>query len=283
MNSPWYLPHSGMLFLARWIGTHPGFHALNARAPKFRCPQLLYLMNLFKKHLDGAPRHRRSRQKRHANCKKSPPLSSPAKLRGQRVFTWLIAAGAALLVLITFWAAAPNRQSAVTAVSWVPISQTLGLEDATLIPDSDSFRLATTADFDPDAISWLHTSGRQVSGEIPGAYSGVDKSDAYVLIGKNDMRRVLIIVNGKVRCDAQYKTVALAVRVPRNSIEKIDWSRTPGEPDGDGLFIVSNASSPGSGIVLFLSWNADRFGNPNRLSPSAAVLNSLEGAPSFFG
>jgi hypothetical protein len=131
-----------------------------------------------------------------------------------------------------------------------------------LISDSDNFRLATTADFDPDAISWLHGSSPEASGEIPGAYSGADKSDAYVLIGKNGMRRVLIMANGQVRCDAQYRTIALAVRVPRISMEKIDWSRPPGESDGDGLLIVPTADQLGSSVVLFLNGQQVVSGTP---------------------
>jgi hypothetical protein len=49
-------------------------------------------------------------------------------------------------------------------------------EDVRVIPGIERLRLATEEDFDPGAISWLHSLGQQVSGKITGAYSGAEKS-----------------------------------------------------------------------------------------------------------
>ena len=201
-------------------------------------------------------------------AKKTPAsqqASSAPQVRKSRVasvFNWPMVTSGVFLVLVACWTGIPNHRAAVPLAPWVPVSQVLAPEDAGLISDSDNFRLATTADFDPEAISWLHSSGPEASGEIPGAYSGAEKSDAYVLIGKNGMQRVLIMANGQVRCDAQYRTIALAVRVPRISIEKIDWSRPPGESDGDGLLIVATADHLGSSVVLFLDGQQVVSGTP---------------------
>ena len=196
----------------------------------------------------------------------APQQSSRAqeatKSRVAGLFNWPMVASGICLVLVACWIGIPNHRAAVPVAPWVPVSQILASKEANMISDSDNFRLATMADFDPDAISWLHSSGRLASGEIPGAYSGTDKSDAYVLIGKNEMRRVLIMANGQVRCDAQYRTIALAVRVPRILIEKIDWSLPPGESDGDGLLIVPTTDHLGSSVVLFLNGQQVVSGTP---------------------
>ena len=151
--------------------------------------------------------------------------------------------------------------SQAPAVVWVPASRGVAPEDAGLIPDSDNYRVATAADFAPESVSRL--SGQQASGDIPGAYSATGSSHAYVLIGKDSTWRVLIVANGQLRCDARYRTLALVAHIPKNLIQKIDWSdRPPLEPEGDGLLVVSSANSPASGVVLFLQGDQVVTGTP---------------------
>jgi hypothetical protein len=151
--------------------------------------------------------------------------------------------------------------SQAPAVVWIPASRGVAPEDAGLIPDSDSYRVATAADFAPESVSRL--SGQQANGDIPGAYSATGSSHAYVLIGKDSTWRVLIVANGQLRCDARYRTLALVAHIPKNLIQKIDWSdRPPLEPEGDGLLVVSSANSPASGVVLFLQGDQVVTGTP---------------------
>jgi len=126
-------------------------------------------------------------------------------------------------------------------------------EDASRIPRIDRTRLATLEDFDPDAVSWLHDSGQQVSGKISGFYSGSKKSNAYILVGKDNERRVVILAGGQLQYNAEYPRVAIAACVPMELARKIKWAdAVPPESDGDGLLLVRAADAPASGVVLFL-------------------------------
>jgi PilZ domain-containing protein len=145
-----------------------------------------------------------------------------------------------------------SRRRQAPAVHWIPAAQKVAPEDASVIPDSDSYRLATAEDFAPESSSWL-AAGQQAGGDIPGSYSATGWSHAYVLIGKDAVWRVLIVANGQLLCDAQYRNLAIVARVPRNLIAGIDWSNPPpAESEGDGLLIVRNANDPASSVVLFL-------------------------------
>jgi hypothetical protein len=181
--------------------------------------------------------------------------------RRLRVFPLLAVIG--LLTLAVVWIIIFRSGSQAPAATWIPASQGVAPEDAGLIPDSDSYRLATSGDFTPESVSWLSISGQQASGDIPGAYSATGSSHAYVLIGKDSTWRLIIVANGQLRCDTRYQTLAIVAHLPKNSIQKIDWSdRPPLEPEGDGLLVVRAANSPASGLVLFLNGDQVETGTP---------------------
>ena len=141
--------------------------------------------------------------------------------------------------------------------------QEIAPDVARLIPGIETYRLATPADFDPDAVAWLTNSGRQASGEIQGAFSAFGQSRAYVLVGKDGARRIVILANGQLRCDAQYRRVAVVARVPKQAIQKIIWAKPPpAGPEGDGLVVVRTANDPGSSVVLFLRGHEVVSGTP---------------------
>ena len=108
-------------------------------------------------------------------------------------------------------------------------------------------------DFDPDAISWLRSLDQQPTGKISGFYSGSRKSNAYILVGKDNERRVVILAGGQLQYNAEYPRVAIAACVPMELVHQINWAEasTP-ESDGDGLIIVRAADAPASSVVLFL-------------------------------
>jgi hypothetical protein len=133
--------------------------------------------------------------------------------------------------------------------------QPAGVEprDASRIPRIDRTRLATVGDFDADAVSWLHDSGQPVSGRISGFYSGSKKSNAYILVGKDNERRVVILAGGQLQYNAEYPRIAVAACVPMELLRKIKWADpSVPESDGDGLLLVRAADAPASGVVLFL-------------------------------
>jgi hypothetical protein len=77
------------------------------------------------------------------------------------------------------------------------------------------------------------------------------------------LRRVVILADGKLRCDAQYRRVAIVARVPKQSIQKIIWADPPpAGSEGDGLLVVRTANDLGSAVVLFLRGDEVVSGTP---------------------
>jgi hypothetical protein len=170
---------------------------------------------------------------------------------------------AGLLTLGLIWMVISRSGSAATAARWIPASQSVAPEDASLISDSENYRVATSEDFARESVSWLSIAGQQASGDIPGAYSASGSSHAYVLIGRDSSWRVLIVANGQVRCEARYRTLAIVAHIAKNLIQRIDWSDRPAlEPEGDGLLVVRAANDPASGVVLFLQGDQVLTGTP---------------------
>ena len=180
--------------------------------------------------------------------------------RRRRLLGWPMFALAGLIFLFV---ARYYKASTGSASAKKSILQDVPPEVARLIPGIETYRLATPADFDPDAVAWLTNAGRQASGEIQGAFSAFGQSRAYVLVGKDGARRIVILANGQLRCDAQYRRVAVVARVPKQAIQKIIWAKPPpAGPDGDGLVVVRTADDPGSAVVLFLRGHEVVSGTP---------------------
>jgi len=166
---------------------------------------------------------------------------------------WRIVVLAASMVLFTLWIATHGSGGADSAANGNAVPAGVAPEDARRIPRIERTRLATASDFDPDAISWLRGSDLQASGKIPGFYSSTKKSNAYILVGKANERRVVIFADGGLRYNAEYPVIAIAACVPMELVHKINWAEaTPPESDGDGLLIVRAADAPASGVMLFL-------------------------------
>jgi hypothetical protein len=191
------------------------------------------------------------------------PVDSPSfwgiverPIESKRSLKWYFISAACFLGLAAVWFSTLDRTRAEVKTSWIPGSQSVATDDVSLIPGSDTARLAVASDFDSDAVSWLRGSGQLVSGRIPGNYSGASESAAYILIGKQNQRRAVILATGESRYDAEYPAIALAARIPKELIQKIQWAdASPPDASGDGLLIVRNAGDPASAIVIFL-WGA---------------------------
>ncbi len=155
-------------------------------------------------------------------------------------------------VLLTLWIAMRGSGDADSAAKNA-LPAGVAPEDARRIPRIERTRLATAVDFDPDAISWLRSLDQQPTGKISGFYSGSKKSSAYILVGKDNERRVVILAGGQLQYNAEYPRVAIAACVPMELARKIKWAdAVPPESDGDGLLLVRAADAPASGVVLFL-------------------------------
>ncbi len=122
-----------------------------------------------------------------------------------------------------------------------------------IVPGIAGFRLAAATDFAIQASAFLHQLGQPVSGKIPGQFTPAGQSTAYLLVNSEPSWRVLIVENGQLRCDARYKSIAIAGRIPHDLLPRIHWlDRSPAQPSGDGLLLVRSASQKDSALVLFL-------------------------------
>ena len=99
-----------------------------------------------------------------------------AKSRAWRDFKWPIVALAGLATLFIVWTVVSRLSHASSPASGISGTGEMAPEDVRVIPGIERLRLATEEDFDPGAISWLHSLGQHVSGKITGAYSGAEKS-----------------------------------------------------------------------------------------------------------
>jgi hypothetical protein len=188
--------------------------------------------------------------------------AKPAQ-KGWRVLSWPVLLLVALVALFTLWIVA-RRSSAGPATTGNSASPGVAPEDVRMIPGIERLRLATAEDFDPGAISWLRGLGQQVSGKIVGVYSGARNSSAYIFVDKNNARRAVIMAYGEASYNAEYPVIAVALRIPKELIQKISWADpSPPESDGDGLLIVRAADAPASGVVLFLRGTRVVSGNPS--------------------
>lgn len=148
-------------------------------------------------------------------------------------------------------------------------SQTEGIPpaEANLIPGLSGWRLATSDDFDPSAVTWLHNNSHQAEGRIEGDFSGTGggRDVAYALRRDDGSFRVVMLLNGEKLYDVTYSTLGIAARIPKGNLANIEWASSPPDaPDGDGLLLVLHPGDTTSGLVIFSK--AGRTG-------SAAPLN----------
>jgi len=150
------------------------------------------------------------------------------------------------------------RHSAARSTAELPAQPAVisGVVDADvpLIPAVDQWRLARPEDFDASAASWLRAAGQQVSGRLTADISGngVSRDVAYLLVRPDGTRRLILLVERENRYDAYYPFVGIMARIPRSSLERIQWvGQAPEGFDGDGLLITRKADDMASGLILF--------------------------------
>jgi hypothetical protein len=180
------------------------------------------------------------------------PLQKDPKILGRAA----IAIGAIVAVLLVL--AATQRSNKPKTVSEFTGATSSGVlpRDASAIAGVEGWRTATEDDFNPNAVSWIKASGLPAAGRIPADFAGRGTASdvAYVLVGQNGSRRLVLLENGEERYDTPYPAIAIAARVPKENISGIEWTgMPPAHNDGDGLLVVRAADDPKSGLILFTS------------------------------
>lgn len=164
--------------------------------------------------------------------------------------------GAVVALVSIFAATRMSNHEPVSGVNQTLSSGILPL-DATRIPNTKDWRAATADDFDPVAVSWLRGNRKQPAGRIEGNFSGkgTGRDVAYLLVDAAGARRVVLLANNENRYDTKFPYIGLAVRVPKQSVNSIQWAggKAPEGVDGDGLLLLRKKDDPSSAIVLFLS------------------------------
>ncbi len=130
-------------------------------------------------------------------------------------------------------------------------------EDASKIHDSQGWRLMDSDDFDQHGEAWLRQQGQTAEGRIVAPFgSNGTEGSAYLLKSRQEQScRLVILVGGDVRYDATMPAIALAARIPRSALSRVEWRghELVNPPDGDGLLVVRNFGDPGSGMIFFVS------------------------------
>ncbi|HEU5451013.1 MAG TPA: hypothetical protein VFU76_03455 [Terriglobales bacterium] len=188
-----------------------------------------------------------------ADTVKVVPLKRERHLAGRAA----IAIGAAVALMSIF--AATRVPSRATAPSAPQLPAGVLPVDAAAIPEISSYRLATEADFDTNALGWLQGNRLDAQGRMPADFSGTGhgRDVAYFLIGPKGERRIVLLNEGVSRYDAILPSVAAVSVIPKDQLSRIEWFRGqgPANASGDGLLVIRNANDPASALVLLLNDN----------------------------
>jgi len=188
------------------------------------------------------------------------PGAEPYRARPDRSWNWFRAAYFSVPVLVVAVAIGISRQSHADPphVSTTPAG--IAEADASKIPDLQLWRVGASSDFDSEAAAWLQAKESEPTGEIHGSFAGTSQSDsAYVLRSLPNSgtqgSRLVVLVNGEVRYDLTLPELALATRIPKDSISSIEWSGRPplSKPDGDGILLVRRYQDPSTAMVIYAS------------------------------
>jgi hypothetical protein len=167
-----------------------------------------------------------------------------------------IVVGAVVALLSIFAATQAPNHAPVSDVNQGLSSGIVPLE-AYQIPNNKGWRTATADDLDPAAVRWLRSNGQQPQGRIEGDFSGkgTGRDIAYLLVGADGSRRVVLLAENENRYDTRFPYVGLAVRLPKGIVNSIQWvgGKAPEGMDGDGVLLVRKWDDATSAVVLFLS------------------------------
>lgn len=163
----------------------------------------------------------------------------------------------AIVALASIFAAVkvPTR----TAVSGVNATLASGIMpvDAMQIPNALQWRVAHANELDAVAVSWLRNNGEKPVSRIEGDFTGngSGRDVAYLLVGPDGSRRVVLLAGNENRYDTRFPYVGLIARIPKDALRSVKWvgGKAPQGVTGDGLLLVREREDTESGMVLFLS------------------------------
>ena len=138
--------------------------------------------------------------------------------------------------------------------------------DALLVRDVQRWQVADTDSFDPNAATWLRNQGHQPAGRIEADFSGMGPANdvAYLLVGPDGHRRIVIIARHATHLDGEMVDVGLIARIPKSAVASIQWKggRAPEDVLGDGLLVVQGKGEAQSSVVFFLKSSGTVSGAP---------------------
>ncbi len=172
----------------------------------------------------------------------------------RKILAFAMIAAGVVLVVISAAQYERARQFAAAASGYGGTAQGIPFEEESRIPNMDGWRLATSADFDPDLVNWMEKQHVKATGRVEGDFVGgssIGTDHAYLLVNSAGARRLVVLVEKEVKLDRDFSSVALFAKVPKNDINSLKVS-TGATPNGesDGLLVVRDKSDVHSGIVL---------------------------------
>jgi hypothetical protein len=176
-----------------------------------------------------------------------------------------IATAAAIFVAISGLLATTRSAGApITAEAAVPQSE-VWPKDAAEIPGLSQWHVATGEDFHAAGLAWLRDNRLTASGRLAADFfsEGTDRDVAYILTRADKSFRFVLLVNGVLKCDVTYPSVAIAARIPKYDLSSIKWKEaSPPEAEGDAILLVLNGEDPESGLVIFFRGQALASAHP---------------------
>lgn len=122
------------------------------------------------------------------------------------------------------------------------------------IPRAFEWRAANENDFSPMAVTLLRDKGAPRAGRIELVLDETDQPQdvAYLLIGDQEEKRLVILQNGVSAYDTRYTDLAGVARVPRDNLSKITWKVKPThEAAGDAVMVLREENHELHGVVMY--------------------------------
>ena len=126
--------------------------------------------------------------------------------------------------------------------------------DAMRISGLGDWHLAEEGDFDLAGVRWMRDNHQDVAGRLIIDSKGLGRGGdtIYVLTRADHSFRIIIMSSGQLMYDATFASLMAVARIPKRDFPGVQWSIAPaGDPDGDGLVLVTHREDPASSVILF--------------------------------
>ena len=175
-----------------------------------------------------------------------------------------IAAGAVAALVMVFSATSGNQRRTGPPPGPAATGGILPV-DAVAMRNPQGWRVAEAEDFDFATLAWLRDNGMQPQGRLTGDFSGkgLGTDVAYLLVGPDGSRRVVLLSGGVARYDAQFDSLGGVALLPKDNASSVHWKGlAPETADGDGLVVVRNGADGASALAIFLHGNTGVMASP---------------------